>query len=114
MPEAPPSSGPNLIEVHGLTRVHGTGPAAVRALDGLDLVVRRGGFVAVVGVSGSGKSSLLHLLGCLDTPTAGSIRAISFFSIFCGGSPVVSGLVNQGRPQSTSRRSARGWHCPPG
>jgi predicted ABC-type transport system involved in lysophospholipase L1 biosynthesis ATPase subunit len=69
-----PSSGPNLIEVHGLTRVHGTGPAAVRALDGLDLVVRRGGFVAVVGVSGSGKSSLLHVLGCLDTPTAGSIR----------------------------------------
>jgi putative ABC transport system ATP-binding protein len=72
--EAPSSSSPNLIEVAGLTRVHGTGPAAVKALDQLDLTVRRGGFVAVVGVSGSGKSTLLHLLGCLDTPSAGSIR----------------------------------------
>src|SRR5579871_3867677 len=74
VPEALSSSKANLIEVHGLTHVHGTGPAAVKALDHLDLSIRRGGFVAVVGVSGSGKSTLLHLLGCLDTPTAGSIR----------------------------------------
>src|SRR5262245_40017696 len=55
-------------------RVHGSGPAAVRALDGVDLDVRRGEFLAVVGVSGSGKSTLLHLVGALDTPTSGSIR----------------------------------------
>jgi ABC-type lipoprotein export system ATPase subunit len=64
----------SLISITGLSRVHGAGAAAVRALDGIDLEVRRGEFVALVGVSGSGKSSLLHLIGCLDTPTAGTIR----------------------------------------
>jgi putative ABC transport system ATP-binding protein len=64
----------NLVEIHGLTRIYRTGPAEVRALDSLDLVVRRGEFLALVGVSGSGKSTLLQLIGGLDTPTSGSIR----------------------------------------
>lgn len=63
-----------LIEIRQLFRTHGSGPAAVRAVDGVDLDVHRGEFLAIVGVSGSGKSTLLHLVGALDTPTSGSIR----------------------------------------
>jgi len=57
----------------GVTKVYGTGTARVEALRGIDLTLRRGEFVAVMGPSGSGKSSLLHLLAGLDRPTTGSI-----------------------------------------
>src|SRR4030042_1095324 len=57
----------------GLTRQYRVGPSTVRALDGLDLDVRQGEFLAGLGVSGSGKSRLLHLLGGLDTPSSGSV-----------------------------------------
>jgi putative ABC transport system ATP-binding protein len=62
-----------IVEVVGLTKEYGTGAAGVRALDGVDLQVRPGEFVAVMGPSGCGKSTLLNLLGGLDTPTSGSI-----------------------------------------
>jgi putative ABC transport system ATP-binding protein len=58
----------------GLTKTYGTGTARVEALRGIDLTLHRGEFVAVMGPSGSGKSSLLHLLAGLDRPTAGSIH----------------------------------------
>jgi putative ABC transport system ATP-binding protein len=64
---------PIAIEAHGLTQVFGAGDNAVRALDGVDLVVRRGEMVAIMGPSGSGKSTLLHILGALDTPTDGTV-----------------------------------------
>jgi putative ABC transport system ATP-binding protein len=62
-----------VIEARGLTRVHGQGEAAVGALDGVDLEVVHGEFVAVTGPSGCGKSTLLNMLGGLDRPTAGEV-----------------------------------------
>ena len=60
-----------VLQLTALTRVHGSGEAAVRALDGVDLRVDTGGLVAVMGPSGSGKSTLLHLAGGLDQPQGG-------------------------------------------
>ena len=63
-----------LIEVRGLTRVYSLGDVETRALDGVDLVVRRGELIAIMGASGSGKSTLMNMLGCLDQPSSGSYR----------------------------------------
>jgi putative ABC transport system ATP-binding protein len=64
-------NGP-LIELKGVTKVYGTGLAAMRALQGIDLYIDPGEFVAVMGPSGSGKSTCMNILGCLDTPTSGT------------------------------------------
>ncbi len=63
-----------LIELEGVTKVYGTGQAAMHALRGIDLCIAEGEFVAVMGPSGSGKSTCMNILGCLDTPTAGIYR----------------------------------------
>lgn len=61
-----------LIELGGVTKVYGKGRAAMTALRGIDLRVDDGEFVAVIGASGSGKSTCMNILGCLDTPTSGA------------------------------------------
>ena len=63
---------PPLIELRGVTKVYGRGQSEVAALAGVDLTIETGDFVAVMGSSGSGKSTCMNMLGCLDTPTAGS------------------------------------------
>jgi putative ABC transport system ATP-binding protein len=63
-----------LVELTGVTKVYGTGTAAMQALRGVDLQIEKGDFVAVMGPSGSGKSTCMNILGCLDTPSAGSYR----------------------------------------
>ena len=63
-----------LVEAVGLSKRYVDGPTEVQVLDGLDLVIRAGERVAIVGESGIGKSTLLHLLGTLDRPSGGQLR----------------------------------------
>ena len=65
---------PALIELSGVRKVYGQGEARVAALDGVDLTIQRGEFVMVMGSSGSGKSTCMNILGCLDTPSMGHYR----------------------------------------
>ena len=67
-------SGRPIIELAGLTKVFGEGAAEVRALRGVDLQIHRGEFVAVMGASGSGKSTCMNIVGCLDQPTSGTYK----------------------------------------
>jgi putative ABC transport system ATP-binding protein len=60
-----------LIQLESITKVYGTGDAAVAALRDFSLSVVSGESLAVMGPSGSGKSTLMNILGCLDTPTSG-------------------------------------------
>ena len=72
--QATAGNGAFVIEVEGLQKSFGAGDNRVAALRGVSFRVARGEFVAIMGPSGSGKSTLLHLIGGLDTPTAGSVR----------------------------------------
>ena len=62
-----------ILKCEGIKKVYGSGANQVKALDGIDLVVDKGEFVAIIGASGSGKSALLHILGSVDKPTEGKV-----------------------------------------
>ena len=65
----------HLVELIDVYKIYGEGlESEVRALDGVSLNIDRGEFVAVVGQSGSGKSTMMNVLGCLDIPTRGEYR----------------------------------------
>ena len=63
----------NIIEAQNLAKIYGENPLEVRALDGVNLAIKRGEAVSVMGPSGSGKTTLLNMLGALDKPTSGEV-----------------------------------------
>ena len=72
MAQLPPDTpGDAVIVTRNLEREYIMGTETVRALRGVDLVIRRNEYVAIMGPSGSGKSTLMNMIGCLDTPSAG-------------------------------------------
>ncbi len=74
--EAPAGSEAAVLSCRGLEKTFGLGDVAVPVLRGVDFEVRRGESVAIVGASGSGKSTMLHLLGGLDAPTGGEVTLL--------------------------------------
>lgn len=126
----------SIVEVQNLTKVYGSGDAAVTALDHVSFSVEEGSFVAIMGPSGCGKSTLLHLLGGLDEPSEGTVliggqnlsrmddnqatrlrrKKIGLIFQFFNLIPVLSAVENVALPitldgvkQSEARSQAENW-----
>lgn len=63
-----------LVETQDLVKNYELGGETVRAVDGVSLSIERGEYVAIMGASGSGKSTFMNMIGCLDIPTSGDVR----------------------------------------
>ena len=63
-----------VAELQRISKIYGSGDLEVKALDQLNLTVQEGDYLAVMGASGSGKSTAMNILGCLDRPTEGTYR----------------------------------------
>jgi putative ABC transport system ATP-binding protein len=120
------AAGP-MVEIAGLRRTYGSGPAAVHALRGVDIQVARGELTALRGRSGSGKTTLLNLIGGLDTPDAGTVTVdgvplaglgeeqllelrrdrIGFVFQSFGLIPILTAAENVGVPMRLSRTPAK-------
>ena len=89
---------PELIRTENLARRYRMGGETIEALRGVDLVVRRGEYAAIMGPSGCGKSTLMNIVGCLDTPDDGRYWLDGDMEIQQGYLPKL------GQPQGTKLR----------
>lgn len=64
-------NNPIVIRIEGITKFYQMGTETIKALNGIDLDIRKNEYMALMGPSGSGKSTLMNILGCLDSPTSG-------------------------------------------
>ena len=71
-PYRPMPDSAALVEMRGIWRTYAMGDNLVHALRGVDLTIQSGSSIAIMGTSGSGKSTMMNLMGCLDQPSAGS------------------------------------------
>ena len=69
---APMPARRTVVELAGVFKIYGQGDTEVHALDGVDMRIDDGEFVAIMGTSGSGKSTAMNIIGCLDVPSRGS------------------------------------------
>ena len=63
-----------MIELESIRKTYGEGDTATVVLEGVSFRIEAGEYVAIMGTSGTGKSTLMHILGCLDRPTGGRYR----------------------------------------
>lgn len=73
-PDVPGRHGKVIISAHSIVKLYKIGDQELRALDGVTLEIESGDFVAIMGASGSGKSTMMNLIGGLDTPTSGHLE----------------------------------------
>src|SRR4030095_2871791 len=63
-----------LVQVRNVSKIYHLGGEEIRALDDVSLDIDSGEFISIIGPSGSGQSTLMHILGCLDSPSKGTIQ----------------------------------------
>ena len=69
--QSPAKTKPTIIRLEAVDKIYGSGNTEVRALDKVNLIVHQGEYCSIMGASGSGKSTVMNIVGCLDRPTAG-------------------------------------------
>ena len=111
MTQAPASSPPPQIVARDLTKTYRMGDSVIGALQGINVEVARGEYLAVTGHSGSGKSTFMNLIGALDTPTSGSLkiedRELSGLSSMPSRNTATRRSASYSRPSICSRGRAR-------
>ena len=85
----------SILQTIDLKKYYGTEPNITKALDGVNFSVEEGEFVAVVGTSGSGKSTMLHMMGGLDTPTSGRVYENIVLPVELDGDTVDQGFMDE-------------------